>query len=144
MRLKLKMTFHPKGLVSFGRWEFDPRSSDPMVEAWREGDVRYRIWQEASHVQMEFAPEAGDPMHQVYRWGPAVSEFQRGDAEVRERSRWIEGGRVLEVEGRWWPAATPSDVHRYRLRYRVASGVLVLEQDDPFGTTVWRFRREAG
>lgn len=127
-----------------GSWKFDPRASDPMVEAWREGVVRYRIWQEASHVQMEFAPESGDPTHQVYRWGPTVSQFRRRDAEVRERSRWINGGRMLEVVGRWWTEGVRDDLHQYRLRYSISSGALVLEQVDPHGVTVWRFRRDRG
>ncbi|HJO02551.1 MAG TPA: hypothetical protein QGG47_01100 [Acidobacteriota bacterium] len=90
----------------------------------------------------EFRPENGQQNVQTYRWAGAVSEFQRADAEVRERARWTDRGRSLEVEGRWWAFDDVATVRRYTFRYEVASGdMLVLTQGDEHGTTTWRFRR---
>ncbi len=125
-----------------GEWVFDTASSDPMVEVWREREVVYQIDQQLDRIVFEFRPENGQQNVQTYRWGGSISEFQRGDAEVRERARWTEGGRVLEVEGRWWTFDDLSTVRQYTFRYETTSfDMLVLTQGDEHGTTMWRFRR---
>ncbi len=125
-----------------GEWLFDAAASDPMVEVWREREVVYRIDQQIDRIVFEFRPENGQQNVQTYRWANAVSEFERGNAEVRERAHWTDNGRVLEVEGRWWSFDDQSTVRRYTFRYEVTSGeVLVFTQGDEHGTTVWRFRR---
>ncbi len=125
-----------------GEWVFDSASSDPMVEVWRQREVVYQIDQQTDRIVFEFRPENGQRNVQTYRWAGSISEFQRGGAEVRERARWTERGRVLEVEGRWWAFDDLSTVRRYTFRYEVASfDMLVFTQGDEYGTTMWRFRR---
>ena len=125
-----------------GEWVFDAGSSDPMVEIWREREVLYRIDQQIDRIVFEFTPENGQQNVQTYRWGSAISEFERGGAEVRERARWTDRGRVLEIEGRWWSFDDRSTVRRYTFRYEVTSGdALAFTQGDEHGTTVWRFVR---
>ena len=125
-----------------GEWLFDAASSDPMVEIWRQREVVYGIDQQVDRIVFEFRPENGQQNVQTYRWRGAISEFERGGAEVRERARWADLGRVLEVEGRWWAFDDQSTVRRYTLRYEVTSGDdLVFTQGNEHGTTVWRFTR---
>lgn len=125
-----------------GAYVFDPEESDPMVEAWRDRTVRYRVTQTPQRIVLEFRPEDADPNVRTYRWDGGVTEFNRGTAEVRERARWVEGGRVLEIEGRWWLPDDHEDLRSYTLRYRLdGPRSLVFTQIDAHGRTEWRFER---
>lgn len=125
-----------------GTWRFDPTASDPMLEAWRGRTVRYRIAQHPGRIDLEFVVEGGLSTRQTYRWDGSARRFQRGEAEVEERARWTDGGRTLEVVGRWWLPAEPEETHRYRFLYRAAADTLTFTQEDDSGTTVWVFVRE--
>ena len=125
-----------------GVWEFIEESSDPMVEVWRGREIHYEISQQNDRVVMNFVPENGEPNVQEYRWDGTVNAFLRGTAEVRERARWRDNGRTLEIEGRWWPADDRSQVFSYSFIYTVDSNRrLLFRQVDEYGETAWRFRR---
>lgn len=124
-----------------GTWRFDPEGSDPMVEAWRGREVLYHVRQGSGRIVLVFAPEDGRSNRQVYRWDGSVSRFERGDASVAERARWTEGGRVLEVVGRWWLNEEESNVHAYRFTYALRGDRLTFVQSDDSGTTSWHFQR---
>jgi hypothetical protein len=125
-----------------GTWIFDAERSDPMVEVWREREVRYEINQQFDRIVVAFRPEGGEANVQTYRWDGSVNSFQRQDTEVRERARWIGQGRVLEVEGRWWPITDRDAVTAYRYEYRVGMDrTLSVRLIDEYGETTWRFRR---
>lgn len=125
-----------------GSWSFVEAESDPMVEAWRGREVQYLITQTPDRIVLDFRPAEGTRTLQGYRWDGSVVSFERDGTQVRERARWTDGGRVLEVEGRWWPIEDPSDLGRYTYRYRLEGpDRLVLAQSDPYGQTVWHFAR---
>ena len=124
-----------------GTWRFDPAISDPMVEVWRDREVLYRIEQHSGQMLMVFEPADGLVNRRLYRWGSETKSFNRDEVEVRERTRWIAAGRTFEVIGRWWPINDPRLLGSYRLLYEIASGMLVVTQEDDHGETVWRFRR---
>ncbi|MFW6198458.1 MAG: hypothetical protein ACOC5E_01405, partial [Acidobacteriota bacterium] len=128
-----------------GTWVFDPEISDPMVDAWRGRRVEYRVEQQSDFIRLEFRPEDGQGNNQTYRWNGRVIAFERGSTEVRELAAWVDGGRVLEVVGRWWSPEDITDIHSYTFRYSLQGfDVLVLEQVDPHGSTTWRFQRAEG
>lgn len=128
-----------------GTWVFDPEVSDPMVEAWRGRRVEYRIDQQSDFIRLEFRPEDGQGNVQTYRWDGRVIAFERGTTEVRELAAWVEGGRTLEILGRWWSPEDITEIHSYSFRYRLEGfDVIAFEQSDPHGTTTWRFRRQRG
>ncbi len=125
-----------------GLWRFAPSSSDPMVEVWRGRAVEYEISQQTDRLVLSFRPENGEPNVQEYRWDGSVNSFERAGAEVRERAHWKDGGRTLEIEGRWWPTADRSAVTRYTFRYELESPRrLLFRQIDEYGETAWRFVR---
>ena len=125
-----------------GLWRFVESSSDPMVEVWQGRKITYEISQQTNRVVMSFRPENGEPSVQEYRWNGAVNAFARADAEVRERAQWTDGGRTLEVEGRWWPTGDRSTISKYTFRYELESPRrLLFRQIDEYGETVWRFQR---
>ena len=91
---------------------------------------------------MSFRPEGAEPNVQQYRWDGTVNSFERGEAEVRERAHWKDGGRTLEVEGRWWPTEDRSAVFRYTFHYKLESPRrLLFRQINEHGETAWRFER---
>ena len=125
-----------------GTWVFDAATSDVMVEAWRDREVLYVVDQQMDRIVFDFSPEDGQRNVQGYRWNGSVSEFERGTAEVRERARWTGGGRIFEVEGRWWPTENTAEVTKYTFLYRLEGlDRLALTQRDEHGETVWRFHR---
>lgn len=126
-----------------GTWRFLPDRSDPMLETWRGEEVLYRIRQESGRIVLEFVPGGGRTNEQTYRWDGSTAEFERGETQVRERARWSQSGRTLEIVGRWWLNTEPTEIHEYTYRYRLERSLLVFEQRDDSGTTTWRFRRVA-
>jgi hypothetical protein len=91
---------------------------------------------------MTFRPEGAEPNMQQYRWDGTVNSFERGEAEVRERVHWKDGGRTLEVEGRWWLTDDRSAVFRYTFHYKLESPRrLLFRQINEHGETAWRFER---
>lgn len=127
-----------------GTWRFDPRGSDPMLEAWKGREILYHIRQGSGLVVLEFVPEGGRSNRQVYRWDGSVSRFERGEDSVAERARWTDGGQVLEVAGRRWPNEDVEAVQAYRFTYSVQSGRLTFVQHNGSGTTTWYFERADG
>jgi len=125
-----------------GSWLFDPKASDPMVEAWRDREVRYRISQEPDHIDFEFLVEGGYSTLQSYRWDGTVTRFNRSGAEVEEIARWTNAGRVFEVRGRWWSEDTPADITTYELRYALRIFRITFTQTNDTGTTEWTFVKE--
>ncbi|NKB89979.1 MAG: hypothetical protein GKS06_17335 [Acidobacteria bacterium] len=125
-----------------GLWTFDDARSDPMVETWVDREVQYEISQQIDRIVMAFRPEDGEPNIQEYRWNGVVNSFRRDTTEVRERARWTESGRTLEVEGRRWLTTDTETIYRYSFRYKLESNRrLVLRQIDEHGETTWRFTR---
>lgn len=125
-----------------GLWQFLPATSDPMVDAWVGRRVAYEISQQTTRIVMTFRPENGEPNIQEYRWDGSVNAFRRGTAEVRERARWTDNGRTLEVEGRWWMQDDVDTVASYSFVYTLeANRQLVFKQVDEYGETTWRFSR---
>ena len=125
-----------------GLWHFLESASDPMIEVWQGRAVAYEISQQTDRLVMSFRPENGEPSVQQYRWNGSVNAFARGGAEVRERAHWVSGGRVLEIEGRWWPADDRTTVTEYTFRYSLESARrLLFRQIDQYGETAWRFDR---
>jgi hypothetical protein len=125
-----------------GLWKFVEATSDPMVEVWRGRVVVYQISQQSDRIVMSFEPENGEPSVQEYRWDGSVNAFERGGAQVRERARWRNNGRALEIEGRWWPADDRSEVFRYTFVYTIDSNRrLLFRQIDEYGETAWHFSR---
>lgn len=125
-----------------GTWVFLPDASDPMVEAWRDREIVYVITQATDRIVLDFRPEDGQRNLQGYRWDGSVSSFERGDAEVRERARWTDGGRTLMVEGRWWSPDDTGSITAYTFLYRLeGTNRLEFRQQDDQGETVWRFAR---
>lgn len=125
-----------------GLWQFVEATSDPMVEVWRGREIVYEVSQQTNRVVMSFRPKNGEPSVQEYRWDGTVNSFERANAEVRERAHWTDGGRTLEVEGRWWPTSDRSTIFRYTFRYSLESPrQLLFRQIDEYGETLWRFRR---
>lgn len=125
-----------------GTWLFDPKSSDPMVEAWREREVRYQISQQPDHIDFEFVVEGGYSILRSYRWDGTVTRFNRSGSEVEEIARWTDAGRVFEVRGRRWLEETPDDVTNYELRYEMRIFKITFTQTNHSGSTVWTFTRE--
>ena len=125
-----------------GEWVFDSAGSDPMVEVWRDRRILYSIEQQPGYIRLEFRPENGRPNIRTYRWDGGVAKFERGEAEVRERGLWTDGGDAFEIEGRWWNFDDTATIHSYRFSYRVERALLEFSQSDEHGETVWRFRRE--
>ena len=125
-----------------GLWRFVESTSDPMVEVWRGREIIYEISQQIDRVVMTFRPESAEPNMQQYRWDGTVNSFERGEAEVRERAHWKDGGRTLEVEGRWWPTDDRSAVFRYTFHYKLESPRrLLFRPINEHGETAWRFER---
>lgn len=125
-----------------GSWSFLADESDPMVEVWRGREILYVVTQSPDRIVLDFRPEDGRRNAQGYRWDGTIAAFERGDAQVRERARWTDGGRTLVVEGRWWDPTRTDDVNAYTFRYRLdGPDVLEFTQRDEYGETVWRFAR---
>ena len=125
-----------------GSWLFDPDASDPMIEAWRDREVRYQISQQPDHIDFEFLVEGGYSTKQSYRWDGTVTRFDRSGAQVEEIARWTDAGRVFEVRGRWWPEDTPDDIAVYELRYALHILEITFTQTNESGSTVWTFVKE--
>lgn len=125
-----------------GTWLFVPEDSDPMVEIWQGRQVEYVVTQTGDRIVLDFRPEDGRRNVQGYRWNGTVSSFRRGDAEVRERARWTDGGRSLVIEGRWWTPDDLETINAYTFVYRLdGPNELVFVQRDEHGETTWRFER---
>ena len=122
-----------------GTWVFDPQGSDPMLEPWRDREVRYEIGQHPAHIVLEFRVEGGRSNTQTYRWDGTVHRFQRDVRNVEEAARWTRGGRKLEVRGRHWDPETPDEIVEYSFSYERRGPVLTFIQGNATGTTVWRF-----
>ncbi len=125
-----------------GSWLFDPGASDPMVEAWREREVRYQISQQPDHIDFEFIVEGGYSIETSYRWDGTVTRFSRSGSEVEEIARWTDSGRVFEIRGRWSPENEPDDITVYELRYALRVLAITFTQTNDTGSTVWTFVKE--
>ncbi len=124
-----------------GDWAFDPDTSDPMVEEWRDRVIHYTITQSNDHIELKFEPQDGPPTLQSHRWDGLVTRSRQGQMEIRERAGWRDGGRTFFVDGRRWNYADTL-ASAYELVYQLGGGgTLVFTQRDEFGQTVWRFRR---
>ena len=125
-----------------GTWLFDDAASDPMIEAWRDREVRYQISQQPDHIDFEFMVEGGYSTVQSYRWDGTVTRFNRTGSEVEEIARWTDAGRVFEVRGHWWPEDTPDEITVYELRYALRIFRFTFTQTNDSGSTVWTFVKE--
>ncbi len=125
-----------------GSWLFDSDASDPMVEAWRERDVRYQISQQPDHIDFEFIVEGGYSIEQSYRWDGTVRRFNRNGSEVEEIARWTDAGRVFQIRGRRSPEDAPDDIMAYELRYELGIFKFTFTQTNETGSTVWTFVKE--
>ena len=127
-----------------GRWRFDPRRSDPLVAEWQEAELECFIYQQPDRIVLQFVPGKLEQRVLDYRWDGTLRSERRESTEVRERARWVDGGRALEIEGRWWLLQEEPVLRRYVHRYRAeGSRALVLTLEDEYGTTVWRFERRS-
>ena len=126
-----------------GNWAFEPDRSDPMIGEWRERSVTYEVYQHLDRIILRFRP-GSDEILQNLTWTGGIVSRREGDTQIRERTRWTRGGRVFEVEGRWWRLDEPEpDPQHYAYRYELdGRDILVVTQEDEFGVTVWRFRRQ--
>jgi hypothetical protein len=125
-----------------GSWLFVPGDSDPMVEDWRDREILYVITQVPDRIVLDFRPAGGSVSARGYRWDGSVVSLERDRTQIRERARWTDGGRVLEIEGRRWADDDPSEITSYLLRYRLdGPDRLIFVQADAYGETIWRFRR---
>jgi hypothetical protein len=120
----------------------DRSRSDPVPEAWRDRPVVYEIFQQLDRIVLRFRTGA-ETVTQNLTWTGVITDRNQEGTEIRERSRWTDSGRTFEIEGRWWlPGDKPTPqffLYRYELDGR---DTLVVTQEDPFGSTTWRFDRE--
>lgn len=125
-----------------GTWVFDAAASDPMIDAWSGGEVKYVIVHQAAFIVLEFqVPEMGVNT-QRYSWNGIVHRFDRGGRQVEEAARWTEAGRMLEIVGRDWDPMRPEERSEYRFTYTMNGDHLTFVQEAGSGTTVWRFSRQ--
>lgn len=126
-----------------GTWAFDAERSDAMIGEWRGRVVRYEVYQQLDRIILRFRP-GGDEILQNLTWTGAIISRREGETRIRERTRWSQGGRVFEIEGRYWRIDEPEpDPQRYVYRYQLdGRNTLVVTQEDDYGVTVWRFRRQ--
>lgn len=125
-----------------GTWRYVPRGSDPLIQEWEGVVLECRVSQQTDRIVVHFVPGDLDQRIVAYRWDGTLRSERRESTEIRERARWIHGGRTFEVEGRWWVLQEQPEVRRYVHRYRTdGSRALVLTLEDEFGTTSWHFER---
>jgi hypothetical protein len=125
-----------------GTWVYEKRGSDPLPDAWRGAPVVYEIFQQLDRIVLRLRT-GGETVVQNLTWTGAIVPRNQQGMEIRERTRWADNGRTLEIDGRWWlPGETPEPqpfLYRYRLDGR---DTLIVTQDDDYGSTTWRFRRD--
>lgn len=125
-----------------GTWVFVARGSDPMIEAWRDQTVVYEVYQQLDRIVVRFRT-GGEIVARNLTWTGAIVPRNEDGVEFRERTRWTDGGRTLEIEGRWWLPGEAPEPERYLYRFRLdGRDTLVVIQQDDHGTTTWRFVRQ--
>jgi hypothetical protein len=129
-----------------GTWVYDAARSDPMLKDWQgedgDGDVIYEIFHQPDRIVLRFLPAAGDSTVESFSWTGRVEADRRDGMSIRQRAHWTAGGRVFEIEGRWWLIAGEPEPRHFAYRYQLeGNDTLIFTQEDDHGATVWRFRR---